>query len=69
MRWSAEWSGRLPIPEQTIRAYLTTNIHYILDEECIEGMSSFLPHGRAIRRPPRIHSRHLRVGRLEKNCD
>jgi chorismate dehydratase len=37
----AEWSARLPIPEQTIRAYLTTNIHYVLDEECIEGMSGF----------------------------
>jgi chorismate dehydratase len=37
----AEWSRRLPIPEQTIRAYLTTNIHYVLDEECIEGMRGF----------------------------
>ena len=33
----AEWSRRIPIPEQTIRAYLTTNIHYTLDEECIEA--------------------------------
>ncbi len=38
---AAEWSRRIPIPEQTIRAYLTTNIHYILDEECIEGMKAF----------------------------
>jgi chorismate dehydratase len=37
----AEWSKKLPIPEQTIRTYLTTNIHYILDEECIEGMRVF----------------------------
>jgi chorismate dehydratase len=37
----AEWSAKLPIPEETIRAYLTTNIHYILDEECIEGMRRF----------------------------
>jgi chorismate dehydratase len=37
----AEWSGRFPIPESTIRAYLTTNIHYVLDEECIEGMRGF----------------------------
>ena len=36
-----EWSARLPIPEQTIRTYLTSNIHYILDEECIEGMRVF----------------------------
>jgi len=37
----AEWSKRLPISEQTIRTYLTTNIHYVLDEECIEGMRAF----------------------------
>jgi chorismate dehydratase len=37
----AEWSSKLPIPEQTIRTYLTTNIHYILDNECIEGMRVF----------------------------
>jgi chorismate dehydratase len=37
----AEWSARLPIPEQTIRTYLTTNIHYVLDEECTEGMRGF----------------------------
>jgi len=27
----------LPISESTIRAYLTTNIHYILDEECMKA--------------------------------
>jgi chorismate dehydratase len=36
-----EWSAKLPIPEQTIRSYLTANIHYILDEDCIEGMRFF----------------------------
>ncbi|WP_239461224.1 menaquinone biosynthetic enzyme MqnA/MqnD family protein [Occallatibacter savannae] len=35
------WSRQLPISEQTIRSYLTHNIHYILDEECIEGMGCF----------------------------
>jgi chorismate dehydratase len=37
----AEWSQRFPIPEQTIRTYLTTNIHYVLDEECVQGMRGF----------------------------
>jgi len=37
----AEWSARMPIPESTIRSYLTTNIHYVLDEECVEGMQGF----------------------------
>ncbi len=35
------WSRQLPLSEGTIRAYLTTNIHYVLDEECIEGMRGF----------------------------
>ncbi len=37
----AEWSRKLPLPAQTIFRYLTTNIHYILDEECMEGMRVF----------------------------
>ncbi len=37
----AEWSRRFPMPEATIRTYLTENIHYVLDEECIEGMKGF----------------------------
>lgn len=37
----AEWSRRIPIPESTIREYLTTNIHYVLDQECIEAMRVF----------------------------
>ncbi len=36
-----EWSMRLPLPESTIRSYLTGNIHYVLDEECVEGMRGF----------------------------
>ena len=37
----AEWSLRFPISEATIRSYLTANIHYVLDEECMEGMRGF----------------------------
>ena len=37
----AEWSRRIPIPEATIRAYLSTNIHYVLDDECFAGMRCF----------------------------
>jgi chorismate dehydratase len=37
----SEWSRKLPIPESTIRAYLTSNIHYTLDQECLEGMAGF----------------------------
>jgi len=37
----AEWSKRIPIPEATIQNYLTANIHYVLDEECVKGMRGF----------------------------
>jgi chorismate dehydratase len=37
----AEWTRQLPLSEQTIRAYLTTSIHYVLDEECLEAMRVF----------------------------
>jgi chorismate dehydratase len=37
----AEWTTRIAAPPDTIRHYLTQNIHYILDEECIAGMELF----------------------------
>jgi len=36
-----EWTARIAVPAATIRSYLTQNIHYILDEECLEGMRRF----------------------------
>lgn len=36
-----EWAGKLPLSTESIQSYLTTNIHYVLDEECIEGMRCF----------------------------
>lgn len=36
-----EWSQRLMLSRETIHSYLTENIHYILDEECMEGMHGF----------------------------
>jgi chorismate dehydratase len=36
-----EWSARLPIPANTIRTYLTSNIFYKLDEECLKGLRKF----------------------------
>ncbi len=37
----AEWSSRLPLSEDVIQTYFTSNIHYVLDEECQEGMRCF----------------------------
>jgi chorismate dehydratase len=38
---AAHWAKQLPVPESTIRTYLGENIHYVLDEEIIEGMRGF----------------------------
>jgi len=37
----AEWTEKLPLPEDVIRTYFTANIHYVLDEECREGIRCF----------------------------
>ena len=44
----AEWSNKLPIAEHTIHTYLTSNIHYVLDKECIEGMNVFFRSAAAV---------------------
>jgi chorismate dehydratase len=37
----AEWSAKLPLPAETIREYLTKNIFYHLDNECLNGLNYF----------------------------
>jgi chorismate dehydratase len=36
-----EWSERIAVPRDTIRSYLGSNIHYILDEACMRGLDLF----------------------------
>lgn len=36
-----EWQPRIHLPAQTIRHYLTQNIHYTLDPACIEAIELF----------------------------
>jgi chorismate dehydratase len=36
-----EWSTRIALPRALIRTYLTENIHYLLDEACLEGLQTF----------------------------
>lgn len=36
-----EWSSRLPLSPEVIHTYLTSNLHYVLDEEYTEGMRTF----------------------------
>jgi len=42
---AAEWSERLPLGDEVLRTYFTANIHYVLDEECVEGMRCFFRMG------------------------
>jgi len=37
----SEWAGKIALPAETIRTYLTRNIHYALTEECIESLRCF----------------------------
>ncbi len=36
-----EWSAKIAVPRETIRSYLTQNIHYVLDDECLAGVEQF----------------------------
>lgn len=37
----SEWSAQIPLSKQTIRTYLTQNIHYQLDDDCIAALVLF----------------------------
>ena len=37
----SEWTPRLPLPPETIRTYLTRNIHYTLDDGCLDAIHRF----------------------------
>ena len=36
-----EWSDKLKLTEGEVRSYLTQNIHYHLDAECLDGLRAF----------------------------
>ena len=37
----AEWTPRIALPPETIRNYLTRNIHYTLDADCVKAIKRF----------------------------
>ncbi|SEF54227.1 chorismate dehydratase [Bryocella elongata] len=37
----AEWAPRIGLPDQTVRTYLTQNIHYDLDDDCLRAIQLF----------------------------
>ncbi len=38
---AAEWTTKIALSQDAIRRYLTENIHYVLDQDCRDGMSLF----------------------------
>ena len=40
-----EWTARLSVPAATIHTYLTQNIHYQLDQACLDGLELFYRYG------------------------
>jgi len=52
-----EWSVRLGLPEDEIASYLTENIYYYLDRECLEGLELFYEYAaeyEAIGKAPKV---------------
>lgn len=37
----AEWAPQIAVPPATIRTYLSQNIHYMLDDNCLAGLGLF----------------------------
>ncbi len=49
-----QWTPRLPIPPETIRCYLTRNIHYTLDPGCIHAIELFRQYAAEIESLPAL---------------
>jgi len=45
-RIAREWGPRLGLSQGNVKSYLTENIHYSLDPDCVDGMQLFFQYGR-----------------------
>ena len=54
-----EWTPRLPLSSETIRTYLTSNIHYRLDDDCLRAIARFYELAAAANVLPRYDLRLL----------
>ena len=54
-----EWTPRIAIPRATIHAYLSQNIHYVLDDECLAGLRRFYELGAVCDVLPPLPEMHL----------
>lgn len=54
-----EWAPRLSLSEASVRSYLTDNIHYYLDPDCLEGLQLFYRYGAEIGVLPKAPELHF----------
>jgi chorismate dehydratase len=55
----AEWTPRLAVSPETIRTYLTQNIHYTLDPDCLRTIQLFRTLAAGIGALPPLPTLHL----------
>jgi chorismate dehydratase len=58
-RIAHEWAGKLNLTEASVRSYLTENIHYSLDAECLDGLQLFYDYGAEIGVLPQAPELHF----------
>ena len=54
-----EWSTKLNLAEGEVRSYLTQNIHYQLDAECLDGLQAFYKYAAEIGALPAAPALHF----------
>jgi chorismate dehydratase len=54
-----EWSTKLNLAEGEVRSYLTQNIHYHLDAECLDGLQAFYTYAAEIGALPPAPALHF----------
>jgi chorismate dehydratase len=54
-----DWGPKLGLSGPSVRSYLSENIHYYLDAECVEGLQLFYRYGAAIGALPQAPALHF----------
>jgi chorismate dehydratase len=60
-----EWAPKIGLDENEVRSYLTENIYYRLDAECLEGLCLFYQYAVEVGALPAVPERHF----VEATCE